>query len=177
MQVKAANNSLFSFMLSVEKKSIEYLTSRFTKPGIVEWIGVRPERRSALVKVASVHAEAEVGLIGDHYASRGGKRQVTLIQKEHMDAVASIVCIEEIDPALLRRNIVVRGVNLLALKGKQFRLGTAVLEYTGECHPCSRMEENLGDGGYNAMRGHGGITCKILETGEIGEGDALVVLV
>lgn len=163
-------------MLPTEKKSIKYLTSQFTKPGKVEWIGIRPERRLPLTDVESVKAVAGVGLAGDHYASKGGKRQVTLIQKEHIEAVASMVGLDQVAPSLLRRNIVVSGINLSALKGKQFRLGTAVMEYTGECHPCSRMEENLGYGGYNAMRGHGGITCKILESGEIGVGDALVVL-
>lgn len=165
-----------SFMLPIEKKSIKYLTSQFTKPGVVDWIGARPGRRLPLTQVDTVQATAKVGLAGDHYASKGGKRQVTLILREHITAVASMVGMAEIDPSLLRRNIVVSGINLLALKGKRFRLGTAVLEYTGECHPCSRMEENLGDGGYNAMRGHGGITCRILESGVIGVGDELIVI-
>ena len=66
------------------------------------------------------------------------------------------------------------GINLLALKGKCFHIGAAVLEYSGECHPCSRMEASLGLGGYNAMRGHGGITAKILTGGIIRVGDAVV---
>ncbi|MCE7991552.1 MAG: MOSC domain-containing protein [Roseivirga sp.] len=162
-------------MLSIEKKSIKYLTSQFTKPGVVRWIGVRSDRGLPLTKKNSVEAKAGIGLEGDHYASKGGKRQVTLIQKEHIRAVASMVGSDDIDPSLLRRNIVVEGLNLSALKDKRFRLGTALLEYTGECHPCSRMEENLGNGGYNAMRSHGGITCRILEDGVIGLGDELVV--
>ncbi len=124
-------------------------------------------------QVESVMAIESQGLKGDHYASRGGKRQVTLISVEHIMAVSSIIGKEEIDPLLLRRNIVTKGINLLSLKGKQFKLGEAVLEYTGDCHPCSRMEENLGDGGYNAMRGHGGITARILKGGTIKIGDRL----
>lgn len=173
--INLSGNSLFSPMLSIEKKSISYLTSQFTKPGVVDWIGIRSERRKPLTSVSSVEAVAGVGLAGDHYASKNGKRQVTLIQKEHINAVASMVGMDEIQPSLLRRNIVVSGINLHALKDKAFKLGGAVLEYTGECHPCSRMEENLGDGGYNAMRSHGGITCRILENGVIGVGDELVV--
>lgn len=162
--------------LSIDKKSIDYLTSQFPGTGRVEWIGIRPERRANLTVKKSVTALATVGLEGDHYRSKGGKRQVTLIQREHIDAVASMMDMSEIDPASLRRNIVVSGINLHALKGKRFRLGTALLEYTGECHPCSRMEENLGHGGYNAMRGHGGITANILETGVVGLKDELVVI-
>jgi MOSC domain-containing protein YiiM len=64
---------------------------------------------------------------------------------------------ENIDPALLRRNLVVSGVNLLALNRAHFHIGTAVLLGTGPCHPCSRLETNLGSAGYNSMRGHGGM--------------------
>jgi MOSC domain-containing protein YiiM len=163
-------------MLSTEKKSIKYLTSQYAKAGKVTWIGLRTERRKPLDSRKSVVAQKDVGLAGDHYASKGGKRQVTLIQQEHIMAVASMMGMAEIDPTALRRNIVVSGINLHALKGKSFRLGEAVLEYTGECHPCSRMEESLGEGGYNAMRGHGGITCRILESGTISLNDELVVL-
>ena len=164
-------------MLSTEKKSIEYLTSQFAQPGKVEWIGLRPERKAELASVSSAKAVATIGLEGDHYASKGGKRQVTLIQKEHIEAVAAMMGKATIEPGLLRRNIVVSGLNLAGLKGKQFRLGEAILEHTGDCHPCSRMEENLGDGGYNAMRGHGGITCRVISSGEIKLGDELTVIV
>jgi MOSC domain-containing protein YiiM len=94
-----------------------------------------------------------------------------LIQHEHLQAVASFLGITTIDPNLIRRNIVVKGINLNALKGKQFKIGEAILEMTGFCYPCSRMEENLGKGGFNAMRGHGGITCRVIQEGKIRLGD------
>ena len=156
--------------LPLDQKSIAYLTSQYSKPGVVTWIGIRPERRNAMERVEAL---AGTGLKGDHYKSKGGKRQVTLIQAEHIQATASFVGMESIDPSLLRRNVVVSGINLLALKGKQFRIGEALLEYTGECHPCSRMEENLGTGGYNAMRGHGGINARIIDGGDIALGDTV----
>jgi len=116
------------------------------------------------------------GALGDRYAGRSGNRHLTLIQAEHLPAIGSYLGLPAVDPARLRRNVVVSGLNLLALKGQRFRLGEAVLEVTGECHPCSRMEEEFGTGGYNAVRGHGGITARVLESGAVSLGDALVRL-
>ena len=73
-------------------------------------------------------------------------------------------------PDLVRRNLVVEGINLLALKGRLVRIGEAVLEVTGECHPCSRMEQALGVGGYNAMRGQGGLTARVMVGGDAAAG-------
>jgi MOSC domain-containing protein YiiM len=75
----------------------------------------------------------------------------------------------------LRRNLAIRGLNLLALKSRTFRIGEAVFQTTGQCHPCSRMEQVLGPGGYNAMRGHGGLTAQIIRSGWIRIGDRLTV--
>ena len=118
----------------------------------------------------------ERGLEGDHYSGRSGNRGVTLIQAEHLTAVASMLHREDIPPVTVRRNIVISGINLLALKDKEFTIGTAPLKMTGLCHPCSRMEEVLGEGGYNAMRGHGGINASVVETGIISIGDPVIAL-
>ncbi len=143
------------------------LLNSLPQVGTVVWIGLRPARRIEMVPVEAVRAALESGLEGDRYAGRTGKRQITLINAEHLVAIASMLDRPEVSPALLRRNIVVKGINLLALKDKKFRIGEAVLETTGECHPCSRMEENLGPGGYNAVRGHGGITARVIKGGVI----------
>ena len=150
-----------------------------TRPqiGTVRWIGLRPEKKADLIEVENVNVNLDNGLQGDHYKGTSGKRQVTLIQKEHLDAVASILKKERINPSLTRRNIVISGINLQALKEQQFSIGNqVVLETTGICHPCSRMEQNLGPGGYNAMRGHGGITTRVIKEGMIKKGDSVKLL-
>lgn len=135
--------------------------------GQLEWIGLRPARMAELVSVQEAVAITGRGLEGDHKSTGkvDSKRQVTLIQHEHLIAVAGMLHRPRVGPEEVRRNLVVSGVNLLALKGKPFRIGDVLLEFSGPCEPCARMEYNLGPGGFNAMRGHGGITAKVIEGG------------
>lgn len=152
-------------------QSLADLRARFAHAGRLEWIGLRPERWR-IECVTRAELAPERGLLGDHRAAQvGGKRQVTLIQFEHLIVVAALCGREVVSPALLRRNLAVSRINLLALHDRRFRIGSALLEGTGLCHPCSRMEEALGQGGYNAMRGHGGITARVLEGGLVQIGD------
>ena len=154
--------------IPAEEKSFHSLFTNFIQPGEVRWIGVRIKSKQPMKVIDEVIVQMG-GLEDDRYnnGKPDGPRSVTLIQDEHIHAVASFLNKESIDPALLRRNIVIKGINLNALKGNKIAIGDALLEMTGYCHPCSKMEDALGRGGYNAMRGHGGITCKVLKPGTI----------
>lgn len=151
------------------KLTMGELLANLPQQGHLQWIGLRPARREPLQSVAVATLSTEYGLSGDHFAGKSSKkRQVTLIQAEHLVAVGSMLGLTESpDPGIVRRNLVVAGINLLALKDAHFAIGETELLGTGLCHPCSRMEENLGPGGYNAMRGHGGITARVLKGGTI----------
>ncbi|QJX49023.1 MOSC domain-containing protein [Hymenobacter taeanensis] len=161
------------------KSAIAQLLATLPQTGRLEWIGLRPARREPLLSVPEATVETDRHLAGDHARPKpGGKRQITLIQHEHLAAVAGYLGHSApVEPGRLRRNLVVSGINLLALKNRQVRIGEeVVLEITGECHPCSRMEEELGPGGYNAMRGHGGLTARIIAGGTIRVGDVVSVV-
>lgn len=148
--------------------NMKELLRSLPQKGKVELIQLRPEKKAKMRVVNFVEADTEVGLVGDRYTGKSGKRQVTLIQKEHLETMAKFLEIEAVEVALTRRNILVSGINLLALINQQFRIGEKViLEGTGHCHPCSRMEENFGAGGYNAMRGLGGLTARVIRGGRI----------
>lgn len=148
------------------------LMATFPKTGTLRWIGVRPAYRESLRIVNETRCETERGIAGDHYAEKGGgKRQVTLIQFEHLAVIAALCDRQQVAPEALRRNLVISGINLLALRNQRFRIGDALFEGNGLCEPCSRMEETLGRGGYTAMRGHGGILARVIEGGAIRIGD------
>ncbi|MDQ2772408.1 MAG: MOSC domain-containing protein [Bacteroidota bacterium] len=162
-----------------DKSTVARLLATLPQTGRLAWIGQRPLRREPLVSVPEAELKTDSHLLGDHARPKaGGKRQVTLIQAEHLAAVAGFLGLDApLDPARLRRNLVVSGLNLLALKNRRIGIGNeVVLDITGECHPCSRMEEELGPGGYNAMRGHGGLTAHIAQGGIIRVGDVVRTL-
>ncbi|SHG76669.1 MOSC domain-containing protein [Cognatiyoonia sediminum] len=136
----------------------------------VEWIGLRAERLAEIdvVHVAEVNA---AGLVGDH--GRAGKRAVTMIQAEHLLVIAALTARETVAPEELRRNFVISGINLQALRKAPLHIGECTLQIEGPCPPCSRLEKVLGHGGYNAMRGHGGWYASVVSGGQIKIGDAV----
>lgn len=150
---------------------LQELIAEVPQQGSVRWIGVRPQSRSPMIELDAVEARLEAGLTGDH--ARPGvrnARQVTLIQWEHLAVINSLMGRPDdqpVRPQDLRRNIVVSGINLFSLKGRRFRIGQAVFETSGWCQPCARLENNLGPGTFQAVRGHGGITARVLQSGII----------
>jgi len=142
--------------------------------GTVEWIGVRPSRGAAMSTTDEVEAVANRGLVGDRYQA-SGSRQVTMIQAEHLPVIGALLG-RAVEPAVFRRNLVVRGVNLLSLHEQRFAIGDVILVGTSACAPCEKMEDALGTGGFQAMRGHGGICAKIERGGVIRTGDKVRVI-
>lgn len=147
-------------------ETLATLTARHAQNGRIDWIGLRPARRAGMELVETVEV-TEAGLEGDR--ARKGKRAVTLVQAEHLPVIAALSG-QEVTPEALRRNLMISSLNLNALRGKRLRIGSVILEITSPCAPCSRMEEALGPGGYNAMRGHGGWCATVLTGGTIAPG-------
>lgn len=157
-----------------DESMLRELMGHFPRVGRVEWIGVRPGRKEPLEVLEEVEAVVGSGLAGDHFEPRpggSGRRQVTTIQAEHLPVIAALAGVESVDPADLRRNLVISGINLQALKGRRVQVGEAVLQMTTSTDPCSRMEAALGEGGFNAMRGMGGWNAEVIEPGTIRVGD------
>lgn len=169
--------------------NLRQLTQHFSHHGRLDAIYLRPDRGQPCLQQDQVQAIAKLGLQGDRISLRqssapnGSKRQVTLLQAEHLPVIAALTGHSQVDPALLRRNLVISGINLLATKSLfkdqplHLLIGDVVLEVSGPCEPCSKMEQVLGKGGYNAMRGHGGITARIIRGGLLRIGDSVKIVV
>ena len=156
--------------------TVHQLKNYFIRDGRVEWIGVRQQKDLPIKDLKKVEAIAGHGLSGDKAGRRaGGKRQVTLIQAEYLSMIQGFLSNTRIALPDFRRNIAVSGINLHALKDRIIQVGTATMEVTGYCHPCRKLEEQLGHGVFNALRGHGGLTAKVIQSGIICIGDAVRV--
>lgn len=151
---------------------------REVAPGKLEWIGLRTERRGEIQVAERAQAIVGLGLDGDHRClkSPGSARQVTIISREYIHQVAQQLGMDFIDPVLLRRNLVISGMNLNLLRFQRLQIGEAIFETSALCDPCSRMDEVLGKGGAAAMFGYGGLCAKIIQGGWIGVGDEVVRL-
>ena len=167
-------------------QTLQSISQAMPQIGRLEAIIVRPARRIIAVALSSAMAVADVGLQDDRrgieakkLATKISNRQITLIQAEHIEVIAKIMRLPQLSATMLRRNLVVSGINLLAIKPlfkdqtHYLQIGEVLLEITGICAPCSRMEELLGEGGYNAMRGHGGVNARIICGGRLSVGAAV----
>lgn len=148
------------------------------KCGRLEWIGLRPSHKQPMIEVNQVQAIVGLGLDGDHRCEKtpGSARQVTLISQEYIDHLAERLNLQTINPALLRRNLVISGMNMDVLRFRQLTIGNVILETSALCHPCSRMDKALGQGATQAMMGLGGLCAKILQAGIIRVGDKVEIL-
>jgi MOSC domain-containing protein YiiM len=151
--------------------------------GVVRAIYLAPQRGKPLAAVPRVRAVPGRGLEGDRYflgrgsLSRwpGAARAVSLVEQEALDAAQREHGVDLFD-GRSRRNVVTAGVALAELKGRTFRVGTAVLRGVQACQPCRYLERLTAAGAFEALRGRGGLRAEVVEAGVIAVGDAVEVV-
>jgi MOSC domain-containing protein YiiM len=147
--------------------------------GRVEAIRIAPAAGAPMQTVWRIAAHAGRGLEGDRYhlgtgdgSARGGSgRGLTLVSadaveqanREHPDLAMT--------PALTRRNVTVRGVDLDALIGREFRIGRVRCLGVRRAEPCTYLEGLVGRPVREALVHRAGLRADILEDGEIAVGD------
>lgn len=137
--------------------------------GRLEAIWVKRARRGKMDPAEHVRLVAGRGIVGN--ANQGGRRQVTIIEREVWDAVMSSTG-GDLDPSRRRANLMVSGLPLARTRGQVIRIGSVRLRVLGETKPCERMEEaqpGLKDVMYGDWRG--GAFAEVLDDGEIAVGD------
>ena len=146
--------------------------------GKLEWIGVR-ESKGNVRSINSVFAIEELGLEGDKITLKSSKkRQVTLMQMEHISVILSLAQEDNLDKInkiqyYFKRNLLISKYNIQNLKGKYFSIGDAKFFGTGDCKPCKKIENLLGKRVLDAMQGMGGITAIVIESWMIKVNDKL----
>ena len=128
-----------------------------------------------------VEVRAHLGVVGDRYF--GGKAHVreavTLMAAESLDAITAELGLASVpDAALTRRNIIVRGVDVDALRGAEFSLdtgdGPVLFLAHRPANPCAWMNVTLAEGAHKALRGRGGMRCEPLTDGTLSLGSAVI---
>jgi MOSC domain-containing protein YiiM len=153
---------------------INSILAEAPQSGKVERIALRPGKGKPLIEVQAWDLASVAK--GEKDYGRSKKRAVTLIQAEHLPIIASLLGRDDWDYLQLRRNVLVSGINLRALIGWRFKIGTAILRGTDECDPCEQMEATLGPGTLHAMIGHGGLCAAIETPGRFQVGDPITRL-
>jgi len=125
--------------------------------------------RQPMREVAEVEAVADKGFQGCVHGRPGSKRQVLLMDMETLEAMG-------IEPGRVKENITTRGLKVQELtQGQRLRVGDALLDVTGPCGPCNRMNE-IRPGLEQELRSRRGTLCRVLEGGRIRRGDRAEVL-
>jgi MOSC domain-containing protein YiiM len=106
----------------------------------VEGLWVKRARRGPMDARSELEFEQGRGIVGN--ADQGGRRQVTIIAAEVFEALRDELT-TDVDPAMRRANVLVRGLELRQSRGRRLGIGPVELRIGGETRPCERMDETL----------------------------------
>jgi MOSC domain-containing protein YiiM len=127
-----------------------------------------------------IEVRAGLGIVGDRYCGRPAHRDasVTVIAAEAVEALAAQLGSGPLDPLATRRNVVLRGAEVEALRGQRFSLdtgdGEVVLAGGRAANPCAWLDLALAPGAHRGLRGRGGVRCAPRTDGVLRLGPAVL---
>ena len=128
--------------------------------------------RKPMKKVDSARVITGQGIEGDRHLKEDGsrsRRQILLMDRETLGDFS-------LDDGIIRENITVVGMDFASLEaGDRVSIGEdVVLEITGECEPCARMDE-IRSGLQHELDGRRGMLAYAENGGLISVGDVISV--
>ncbi|HLP09707.1 MAG TPA: MOSC domain-containing protein [Opitutaceae bacterium] len=138
-----------------------------------------PAGDAAVLEVESVDCVAGRGLRGDRFFDfkPDYKGQITFFALETYDALAAALGCAAGNPLAVRRNVFTRGIDVLALVGREFELQGVRFRGAEECRPCHWMDEAVAPGAHEWLKGRGGLRARILSDGVLRRGEAVLRVV
>jgi MOSC domain-containing protein YiiM len=133
----------------------------------VKELFVAVARRKSMQPVEQVEMVANQGFVGCVHGRPDSRRQVLLVESETLAEF-------ELSPGTLRENITTEGLrhrNLVA--GQRLIIGDAILQITGPCEPCERLDE-IRSGLQQELDGRRGTLCRVIKGGTIKRGDCIL---
>ena len=131
-----------------------------------------------LVEVAEIECVAGHGIRGDRFYDYKDnyKGQITFFSQEVFDQLSAAFPDVRKPPGVLRRNVIVSGVNLNNLIGEEFEVQGLRFLGTAHCRPCYWLNQAFAPGAEAWLKGNGGLRAQILTTGTLRVGAADLVL-
>jgi hypothetical protein len=120
-------------------------------------------------ELTDVECVAGKGLRGDRYFGyrEDYKGQVTFFAWEVYKDLCKQLSVLDKGPSVLRRNVIVEGVDLGALVDSEFTIQGVKFLGVEECSPCYWMERAFGPGAEEALKGRGGLRAKVVTSGKL----------
>lgn len=127
--------------------------------GVVNNLFLKKAHREPMQPVSELRCIEGKGIVGDVSFGRE-TRQILIIDNETLDALS-------LDPGLVRENLTVRNFPLSSLQPAALvGVGDVQLEITGECTPCSRMDD-IRPGLQQVIENRRGVLARVLRSGVI----------
>jgi MOSC domain-containing protein YiiM len=126
------------------------------------------------VEVREIECVAGHGIRGDRFFDYRDdyKGQITFFSREVFDELARAFGLTNKSPGMLRRNVIVCGVELNELIGAEFELQGVLFLGAAHCKPCYWMDTAVAPGAEKFLAERGGLRARILSDGRISVGDA-----
>ena len=153
--------------------------------GRITGIFIGEQEGGAIHAVASVEAEAGLGLKGDRSyfkhmnlpaEKRIAENECTLIESESVAELNESGRFGTVHPGDIRRNLVTAGIRLNELVDRTFRVGEVMLRGIELCEPCRHLEKLTGKKIMKPLVHKAGLRASILKSGRIHFNDEIVEL-